>query len=73
MNNPLRHPADPQTASIPAEGELRSKALFRLEQVIPNPARPRPQIIAALTWQRVWCLLEHAHRTIQEPKTIQYP
>jgi hypothetical protein len=40
MSDPLRHVADPQTAFTPVAGELCAKALFRPEQIIPNPARP---------------------------------
>jgi len=73
MNDPLRHAADLQIAVIPAEGELRSKALFRLEPVIENRARAGLQLAAALTWQHVWGLLQRAHPIIQSQKTIQSP
>jgi hypothetical protein len=53
MNDPLRHVADAETAFIPAEGELRSKSLFHLEQVIANPPdgdyeSSEPHLAAAL-------------------------
>jgi hypothetical protein len=73
MNHPLRHAADLQKAVIPAEGELRSKPLFRLEPVLEGRAGAGQQIVGALIWQRVCGLLQRAHPTIQSHKTIQSP
>jgi hypothetical protein len=73
MNDPLRHAADLQIAVIPAEGELRSKPLVRLEPVIENRSGAGLQLAGALICQRVCGLLQHAHSTIQSQKTIQSP
>ena len=71
MNHPFGHAADPQTAFMPAEGEVRSKVSFRLERLTANPAKPGPQVVGTHSWQCVWCLLQRANSTIQRPKTIQ--
>jgi hypothetical protein len=73
MNHPLRHAADLQKSVIPAEGELRSKPLFRLEPVLENRAGEGLQLVGALIWQRAWGLLQRAYPTIQSHKTIQSP
>jgi hypothetical protein len=73
MNDPLQPAGFLQTAFTQAEGELRSKALFRPEGVTATSAGSELPIADAGNWRLIRYLIPHAHPTIQRPKTIQSP
>jgi hypothetical protein len=73
MNDPSRHAADLQTASIPAEGELRSNTHFHFEPASSNPFKPGLQVVrlhfGSVSGVRCSLLTPRFGR----PKTIQNP
>jgi hypothetical protein len=73
MNDPLQKAGFLPTAFTQAEGELRSKALFRREGITATSARSELLITVAGDRRLIRCLRQRVHPTIQRPKTIQSP
>jgi hypothetical protein len=73
MNDPLQKAGFLPTAFTQAEGELRSKALFRREGITATFARSELLIAGAGNGQLMRYRTPHAHPTIQGSKTIQSP
>ena len=73
MNDPFRKPGYLETAFSQAEGELRSKAFFRVNRsrkTSPDLTYKSPGVDNC---QRIWSLIQATHFTIRRPKTIQSP
>lgn len=73
MNDPLQQASFPPAAFTPAEGEPRSKALFRPEGVAVTSAGSKLPIAGAGYGRLMRYRTPHAYRTIQKLKTIQSP
>lgn len=73
MNDPMQQAGFFQIAFTQAEGELRSKALFRREYVTAISAGSELPTAGAGNWRLIRYLTPRAHPTIQRPKTIQSP
>ena len=73
MNDPLQHAGFLQTAFTQAEGELRSKPLFRRDGVTATSAGPELPIAGAGNGRLLQYPIPPAYPTIQRSKTIQSP
>jgi hypothetical protein len=73
MNDPLRPASVLQTAFTQAEGELRSKALFRRESVTATSAGSELPVASVGYGRRMRYRIRHTYPTIQGSKTIQSP
>jgi hypothetical protein len=73
MNDPLQQAGFLQTAFTQAEGELRSKTLFRRERVTAASAESELSIAGAGNGRLMRYRIPHAYPTIQRSKTIQSP
>jgi hypothetical protein len=73
MNDPLQQASFLPAAFTQAEGELRSKALFRREGGTATSAGSESPIADAANGRLMRYRAPHAYPTIQSLKTIQYP
>ena len=73
MNDPFRRPRYLEPAFIQAEGELRSKAFFRVNKSRKTPPDLTYKSPGVDNCRRIWSLIEATHFTIRTPKTIQSP
>jgi len=73
MNDPWQPDGFLQTAFTQAEGELRSKPLFRRDDLTATPAGPALPIVGAGNGRPMRFRIPRAHATLRSLKTIQSP